>query len=77
MLQLIARVDWKLSLGVFVTPQVTNATFYLLRKEQRPEWLYSVFWVHDAVLGYLILAPFYVLSAIRAINGARLAAPSR
>jgi hypothetical protein len=52
--------------------QTTNTTFYLLRKEQRPEWLYSVFWVHDALLGYLILAPFYALSGIRAINGACL-----
>ena len=43
----------------------TNAVFYM---GFRPEWLYTVYWTHDAVLGYLILTPFILLSLLRTFS---------
>ena len=47
----------------------TNCVFYM---GFRPSWLYSVDWAHDAALGYLILAPFFVLSMVRAFSDAHM-----
>ena len=48
---------------------VTNLVFYL---GFRPEWMYKVMWLHDATLGYLILAPFTVLSSVTALSDAHM-----
>jgi hypothetical protein len=48
---------------------VTNAVFYM---GYRPEWLFLVYWVHDAILGYTILAPFYLLSIFPSISDAHM-----
>jgi hypothetical protein len=56
------------SLGYLVS-FVTNAVFYM---GYRPEWMFLVYWVHDATLGYAILAPFYVLSVFQVIGDAHM-----
>lgn len=47
----------------------TNCVFYM---GFRPEWLFTVYWVHDAVVGYLILTPFVILSLFRTFSDAHM-----
>lgn len=47
----------------------TNCVFYM---GFRPEWLFTVYWVHDAVVGYLILTPFVICSLFRTISDAHM-----
>jgi hypothetical protein len=47
----------------------TNAVFYM---GFRPEWMFTVYWLHDALLGYMILAPFFVLSVFQAFSDAHM-----
>ena len=58
--------------SVYTTAFVTNTTFYLVRKEQRPEWLYSVMWFHDFILGFTILIPIQILSSVKLFNDAHM-----
>eukprot|EP01043_Picozoa_sp_COSAG02_P067817 COSAG02_NODE_11038_length_1807_cov_1.112412_1_plen_466_part_10 len=55
--------------GGYLLAFTTNCVFYM---GFRPPWLYSVYWAHDAVLGYLILAPFFVLSLFHAFSDAHM-----
>jgi hypothetical protein len=43
-----------------------------MRREQRPNFVYSVMWLHDYVQGYLILLPIRLLSSIRAFHDAHM-----
>lgn len=53
----------------YVVAFATNAVFYL---GFRPQWMHTVIWLHDAALGYLILAPFVVLSSVTALSDAHM-----
>jgi len=48
---------------------VTNTTFYL---GFRPSWLLSVYWIHDAILGYSILIPFKLFSILPPFSDAHM-----
>jgi hypothetical protein len=53
----------------YLTAFVTNTIFYL---GFRPQLMYTVYWMHDWILGHAILAPFRVLSSVTAMSGAHM-----
>ena len=59
---------WLSTFG-YLTAFATNAIFYM---GFRPEWMFTVYWTHDAILGYLILLPFQVLSIFKAFSDAHM-----